>query len=86
MLKQEIYQKHYQTREFNYLGVLLSLIHRQYPRWILRLILSDFMVAIFHRNYMKPLYKLVYETAKLLRILKRRLLNRTVPETVHSEG
>ncbi len=77
--KQEIYQKHYQNREFNYLSVLLSLIHRQYPRWILRLMLSDFLVAIFHRSYMKPLYKLAYGTAKLLRTLQRRLLRHPDP-------
>jgi len=75
-IHKEVYQKHYQSREFTYFSVLLSLIYRQYPRWILRFLLCTPMVRIFHRNYLKPLYKSIYESAKMLRTMKRRLLGR----------
>ena len=72
----EVYQKHYQTREFTYFSLVLSFIHRQYPRWLLRLMLSKPMVAIFYHKYMKPFYKAVYGSAKLLRMIYHRVLHR----------
>jgi radical SAM superfamily enzyme YgiQ (UPF0313 family) len=72
----EVYQKHYQTREFNYLSIVLSLIHRQFPRWILRLMLWKPVVGILHRSYMNPIYRAVFGTVKLLRKMYRRGLRR----------
>jgi len=74
-IHKEVYQKHYQSREFTYFSVLLSLIYRLYPRWILRFLLSKPMVGTFHHNYLKPLYKAIYESAKTLRTMKRKLLS-----------
>ena len=75
-IHKEVYQKHYQSREYTYFSFVLSFIHRQYPRWLLRFMLSKPMVTIFYQNYMKPLYKAVYDSAKLLRMIYHRVLHR----------
>ena len=72
---EEVYQKHYQSVVFTYFDLMLSFIYRQYPRWILRIMLSKMMVSIFHRNFMKPAYKIMYETVRLLKTIKRTILS-----------
>jgi anaerobic magnesium-protoporphyrin IX monomethyl ester cyclase len=83
-IHKEVYEKHYQSREFTYFSFVLSFIYRQYPRWILRLMLHKWMVAVFHRNYMKPIYKGVYEFARFVRTLQRRMLSRPQALPEHS--
>ena len=86
--KSQVYQKHYHERELTYLNVMLSFIHRQFPRWILRLMLSKPFVAIFHRNYMKPIYKAFFESIRLLRTAKQRLPNpsQRMPQRSHNNA
>ena len=76
-VQSDVYQKHYQNRELTYLNVVLSFIHRQFPRWMLRFMLSNIMVSVFQRDYMKPIYRTIYEFARLLRTLKRRAFSRS---------
>jgi anaerobic magnesium-protoporphyrin IX monomethyl ester cyclase len=85
-IHREVYEKHYQTREYTYISFVLSFIHRQYPRWILRFMLSKPMVSIFYRSYMKPLYKAVYDSAKLLRMIYHRVLHRRKITLVEQQG
>ncbi len=75
----QIYQRHYQDREFTYFSLVLSLIYRKYPRWLLRLMLKKPMVNLFHQSYMKPFYKVIYESVRILRTVYYRFLCRRKP-------
>ncbi len=72
----QIYQKHYQATEFTYLNIMLSLIYRQFPRPILRLMTNKLIMNLFNRSFLKPVYKTVYESVRLLRTMRHRLIKR----------
>jgi len=78
--RDDIYRKHYLSREYSYFGLMLSLIYRNFPRWLLRILLCRPMVTLFQRDMMRPLYKAMFGTVRLLKIIKYQLSGR--PEVI----
>jgi radical SAM superfamily enzyme YgiQ (UPF0313 family) len=80
--QKEIYEKHFLTRDHSYLGLLLSLIYRNFPRGILRILLSKSMVGVFQHDFLKPVYSTFFNMIKLAKKTKYLLLGRpkVIPE------
>jgi len=79
----DIYRKHYLSRDYSYFGLMLSLIYRNFPRWLLRILLCKPMVTLFQRDLMIPLYRSMFGFVRVLKIIKYLLGGRpeVIPDT-----
>jgi anaerobic magnesium-protoporphyrin IX monomethyl ester cyclase len=77
---EDIYNKHYLSRDYSYFGLMLSLIYRNFPRGLLRILLSKPMVAVFQHNIFKPIIKSMFGVVRLLKLAKYQLIGR--PEVI----
>jgi anaerobic magnesium-protoporphyrin IX monomethyl ester cyclase len=64
--KSEIYRKHFITPKGSYINFIIYLTTLDYfPRWILKLMIADILIKIFHREYFNKSFELAYRFAFL---------------------
>lgn len=64
--KSEIYRKHFTTPNGSYINFIIYLTTLDYfPRWILKLMIADILIKIFHKEYFNKYFELAYRFAFL---------------------